>query len=146
MPLEIEESIAVAAPPEAVWRLLEDPTTWKTWWTACREASTADRRPLHDGSQLELVLRPSWLTLRFRPRVQAATPPRYLLWIGTGGGVTGRHAWYLDRRPEGTLVRQQEVFSGPGVLAMRLLGQAAATRRMFHESLRGLKRLAERAL
>lgn len=146
MALVVDESIAVAAPPESVWRLLEDPTTWTAWWPACVEARTADRRLIRDGSVLELALRPSWLTLRFRPRVEAATPGRHLIWVGRSAGVTGRHAFYLDRRPDGTLVRQHESFHGPGVLVLRLFGQAAATRRMFRESLKGLKRLAEAAL
>ncbi len=146
MPLVIDESIAIAAPPEAVWRLLEDPASWKAWWPACVEARTVDRRAIRDGSVLELALRPSWMTLKFKPRVEAATPGKHLIWVGQGGGVTGRHAFYLDRRPDGTLVRQQETFSGPGVLVMRLLGQVEATRRMFRDNLKGLKRLAERAL
>ena len=95
---------------------------------------------------LELALRPSWLTLHFHPTVEAATPGKHLIWVGKGGGVTGRHAFYLDRRPEGTQVREHETFSGPGVLVMRLLGQAEATRRMFRQNLKGLKRLAEGAL
>ena len=58
MALVVDESIAVAAPPETVWRLLEDPTTWTAWWPACVEARTADRRLIRDGSVLELALRP----------------------------------------------------------------------------------------
>ena len=146
MPLAIDESIVVAASPEAVWRLLEDPSTWSTWWPACVEARTVDRRLIRDGSSLELALRPSFLTLRFRAGVEAATPGRHLIWVGRGGGVTARHAFYLSRRPDGTQVRQHETFTGPGLAVMRLCGQVAATRRMIRESLTGLKRLAERAL
>lgn len=140
----IEESILVGAPPEAIWKLLENPWTWPQWWPACHDARTLDRRPIHDGSQLALTLKPSWLTLSFRPKVEVAQPGRALIWVGQGGGVTGRHAFYLEPRSNGTQVRQREDFSGPLVPVMMVLGQLAATRRMFRDNLKGLKRFAER--
>lgn len=146
MALTIEESGLIAAPPAAVWRLLADPTTWRLWWRACLEAETKDRKALRDGSELVLVLKPSWLTLRFRPRVEVAQPERALIWVGTGGGVTGRHAFYLDTVPNGTRVRQREDFTGWGVPLLGLLGMTSATRRMFRDNLRGLKQLAERSV
>ncbi len=146
MALEIAESIQVATPPEAVWKLLADPYTWPTWWPGCRDAAAQDRKTLRDGSQLKLALRLGWITLPLVARVELATPGRALIWVGRGAGVTGRHAFYLDAKPNGTLVRQHEAFSGPGVLVFRLLRLDAATRRMFRANLKGLKRAAERAL
>ncbi len=144
-PLRIEESIHIAAAPEIVWRFLADPRSWQHWWPAVREGETKDRKTLHDGSQLKLALHLGWVTLRFAVRVEAVTPPRSLLWAGSGAGVTVRHAFYLDAKPNGTFVRQVEDFSGPGLLFFRLGRFDAATRRMFKENLRGLKRMAERA-
>ena len=77
--------------------------------------------------------------------VEAATPQRALIWVGRGGGLVGRHAFYLDAKPNGTFVRQHETFTGAGVLLFRLLRLDVATRRMFQRNLRGLKRIAERA-
>lgn len=146
MALTIEETILVGAPPEVVWRLLADTTSWRVWWSACLEVAAKDRRPLHDGSELELLLKPGWLALRFKPKVLAVTENRALIWQGQGGGVTGRHAFYLDAKPAGTFVRQREDFEGLGLPLFRLLGFAGATRRMFRDNLRGLKKLAERSL
>ncbi len=146
MALEIAESIQVGTPPEAVWKLLADPTTWPIWWPGCRDAAAHDRKILRDGSQLKLALRLGWIILPLAARVELATPGRALIWVGRGAGVVGRHAFYLDARPNGTLVRQHEAFSGPGVLVFRLLRLDAATRRMFRDNLKGLKRAAERAL
>lgn len=146
MAFAVDESIAVATPPEQIWRLLEEPATWSTWWPACREARTADRRALHDGSRFELTLRPSWMTLRFHSLVGAATPARYLHWEGHAPGVVVRHSYYLERRPDGAQVRLQVTLGGPGALALRLLGQTSALQRSLRESLKGAKRLAERAL
>jgi hypothetical protein len=86
-----------------------------------------------------------WLTVKFTARVEAATAPRTLLWEASGGGVTGRHAFYLEARPSGTFVRQQESFTGFGVLFFRLMRFDAASRRMFQQNLRGLKRICERS-
>ena len=144
MSLSIEETIHVAAPPESVWKLLVDLHTWRHWWPNCLEAETKDRKTLHDGSEFTLRLKLGLLQTKFRPKVDAATPPKHLVWTGRGAGVTGRHAFYLDAKPNGTFVRQQEKFDGPGVVLFRLLRLDRATRTMFQKNLRGLKRLAER--
>lgn len=144
MPTTIEESIRITAPPETVWRLLENPWGWQQWWPACRDARTEDRKPLRDGSRLYLVLRPGWLTMTFRPVVDVFQPGRALIWTGNGLGVRGRHSFFLEAVPGGTRLRQREELSGPGLVLMALLGQLHATRRMFRENLKGLKRVAER--
>lgn len=143
--LEIEESIRIAAAPEIVWRFLADPNSWVHWWPGCRAAQTRDRKSLHDGSEVTFDLHLGWLRLKVAARVEAATAPRTLLWVGRGGGLTGRHAFFLDAKPDGTLVRQRETFTGPGVLLYRLLRLDKATRQMFRSNLKGLKRIVERA-
>jgi len=143
---EIEESIQIAAAPEVVWRFLADPHSWTHWWPGCREALTRDRKTLHDGSELRLVLRVGWLTLKSNVRVEAATAQRALIWAGKGGGLTARHAFFLDAKPNGTFLRQRATYCGAGVLLFRLLRLDAATRRMFRVNLRGLKRIVERAV
>jgi hypothetical protein len=142
----IEETVHIAAPPEAVWRLLVDTHSWRLWWPACIEAETKDRKNLHDGSEFLLRLKLGWLQTKLWPRVDAATPPKLLVWTGRGFGLTGRHAFYLDAKPNGTFVRQQEGFDGPGLVLFRILLLDRATRKMFQANLRGLKRLAERAM
>jgi hypothetical protein len=144
MPFTLEESIHVGASPESVWRLLADAYTWRLWWTDCLEVEPLDRRPLHDGSRLLLVVKPSWIAIRYHPTVEVATPNRALIWTGPGAGMTTRHAFYLDVKPNGTFVRQRQDLRGWGVVPFRILRLDRATRRMFHTSLKGLKRLAER--
>ncbi len=123
--LAIEESIHIAAAPEIVWRFLAEPRSWQHWWTGCRGAETQDRKTLHDGSQLLLALHLGWMTWKFTVRIGAMTANRSLAWAGKGGGVGSRHAFYLDAKPNGTFVRQQATFSGPGVSVL----PAAAPRR-----------------
>jgi uncharacterized protein YndB with AHSA1/START domain len=144
MPLAIEETTLVGAPPEAIWRLLEDSYHWNLWWREVLESEPLDRKPLHDGSRLRLLVQPSWIPIRYRPVVEVATPNRALIWSAPGGGMTTRHAFYLEPKPNGTLVRQRQDLSGWGLLPFRLLRLHHATRRMLHDNLRGLKKLAER--
>lgn len=145
-PLAIEESIHVATPADKIWRLLADPTTWKTWWPGCVDAATADRKTLREGSRLELVLQPTWLRMTLRPKVEVATINRALIWVGQSAGIQGRHAWYLDEKPDGTRIREREDFTGAGVVLLHVLFQVGATRKMFQANLRGLKKMAERML
>ena len=127
MPLAIEESILIAAPPERVWKLLADPFGWRFWWPQCKAAATEDRKPLRDGSRLELSLQLGFLPLTLRPTVEVAQPGKTLLWVGTGLGVTGRHAFYLEPRPNGTWIRQRETFEGWGIALFRLFRLDHAT-------------------
>lgn len=142
----IDETILIAAPPETVWKLLADPRSWRHWWPGCLDAETKDRKTLHDGSEIALRLRFGWLVVPLRPRVDAATPPKSLVWTGRGFGVAGRHAFYLEAKPSGTFVRQQETFHGPAAALYRLLGLERLTRKMFRANLRGLKRFAEQKI
>ena len=103
------------------------------------------RKVLHDGSLLTFALHLGWMTVRFSARVEVATPARTLLWVASGAGVTGRHAFHLDAKPNGTFVRQHESFSGPGVLFFRLARFDVASGQMFQQNLKGLKRMAERS-
>lgn len=146
MALVLEESAVAGAPAEAVWRLVCDPTTWRLWWPGCLEAETKDRRPLHDGSQLRLVVKPSWIAIRFALRVEVATPPRALILAGQGAGMAIRHSFFFETRPAGTLVRERQELSGWGLAPFRLLRQEVATGARLRENLKGLKRLAERSL
>ena len=146
MPLSIEHSVQIAAPPEAIWRLLVDPNSWRFWWPNIRAVEVADRKLLHEGSTFELALQMGWLPVTLRPRVEIAQEPKTLHWTTERFGVSGRHAFYLEPRPRGTAVSRREVLSGPGLPLFRLLRLDHSTAVMFRDSLRGLKRLVERSV
>jgi len=144
-PLLFDESQIVAAPPAAIWRLLADATTWRTWWPRCLDARTKDRKLLHDGTDLVLLVRPSWLPLRFHARVEAVTEPKLVIWTSRRGGLVAQHSFHLEARTAaGTRVQEQLAWTGPAVVLLRLLGQVEPYRRMLRANLRGLKQLAER--
>jgi len=146
LPLTIEDSVRIGAPPEAIWRLLVDPNSWRYWWPNLRDVETADRKPLREGSTLALGLQMGLLSITFHPRIEMLREGKALHWTVTRLGVTGRHAFYLEPRRGGTSVTRREQLSGPGLLFFRLLRMDHATAVMFRTSLRGLKKLAERGV
>jgi hypothetical protein len=92
------------------------------------------------------VLELGFFPITLRPTVEVAQPNRALLWVGRGMGVTGRHAFYLEPKANGTQVRQRETFEGWGVPLFRLLRFEHATAVMFKQNLKGLRRMAERSV
>jgi carbon monoxide dehydrogenase subunit G len=144
--LAIEESIVVGARPEAVWRLISDPVSWRFWWPKCRSAETVDRKPLREGSELVLVLELGLLPINWHAKVEVMQPNRALMLDGHGFGVRGRHAFYLEEKRNGTQVREREAFEGWGLIPFQLLGLAHGTSVMFKENLKGLRKMAERSL
>jgi hypothetical protein len=145
VPLLIEESTRVGAPPEAVWKLLSDPQSWRFWWAGVKNAESVDRHPLHDGSELNLAFELGALTVHLRPKVEVAQPGRALLWTARSMGVVRHHAFYIEPGAPALVVRERESFEGWGLPLFRLLRFHVATAEMFRRSLRGLRKLAERS-
>jgi hypothetical protein len=146
MALTIEHSVQIAAPPEAIWRLLIDPNSWRFWWPNVRAVEVEDRKPLREGSTLELALQLGFFPMTLRPHIEIAQEPKTLHWTTQRLGVSGRHAFYLEPRPRGTAVLRRERLTGPGLPLFRLLRLDHSTAVMFRDSLRGLKRLVERSV
>ncbi len=145
MPLLIEESARIGAAPETVWKLLSEPKTWRYWWPGVKQAESADRQALHDGSHFELALELGPFSVTLRPTVEVAQPNRALLWVSRSMGVERRHAFYLESGAHGTTVRQRGTFAGGGMPLFRLLRLHHAYAVMFRKSLSGLRKMAERS-
>ena len=145
MALLIEESTRVAAPPDAVWKLLSEPKSWRYWWPGVRAAESSDRRPLHDGSTFEVTIALGPFPVTLRPTVEVAQPNRALLWVSRSLGVERRHAFYIETGAQTTSVRQRCTFAGVGMPLFRLLGLPQAYSEMFRKSLSGLRKMAERS-
>jgi len=141
----VEASTVVATPPDRVWRLLENPYQWHLWWPALDNAETADHKPLHDGSRLALALELGVMSFKVRGRVELFAPGRSLVWTGRLAGARLRHSIFLEPRPNGTWVCRRESYEGAGALLARLLRLDRASAKGLEQSLRGLKRLAERS-
>ncbi len=128
---------------ERVWRLLEEPTTWKLWFADCREGSTHDRKLLRDGSHSLLEWTGGWFALNLGSQGIATQPERYLLlevrelyrgsdwgcWFDLEAvGTRGTLGWHL--------LTQARMFS-------LVPGQRRPLNQTLKQNLRHLKRLAE---
>jgi hypothetical protein len=145
VPLALEQSILVGAAPEKIWRLISEPASWRFWWPQCKAAETADRRPLHDGSRVEIQLHGGLLPWTARAEAEVVQRERALLLRYVTLGTTLRLGFYLDARPNGTAVRERLAGEG-SLLLYRLLRRDLAAAKSIHDNLRGLKRAAERGL
>ena len=145
MPLLIEETTRIAAAPETVWELLCEPQSWRYWWPNAKQAESADRRPLRDGSSFELVVQSKAILVTRRATVEMAQPGRALLWVEQAMGVKRRYAIYLEPGSRGTTVRVRGTFTGLGLPIFRLLGLPVSTAESFRGTLRGLRKAAERS-
>ena len=139
---ELRTEISITAPPDRVWHLLTDFTSYPRWNPFIRRAIGEPR----EGAQLEVYLKPSGARgMTFRPRVLKAEPNRELRWLGhflIPGLFDGEHIFTVEL--EGGSVRfvQREIFTGLLVpLFMRWLEKD--TRRGFEEMNRALKVRAE---
>ena len=136
-PVVAEGEIAIAAKPETVWEVMTDIEVWPTWNPDVKEATL--QGSVAEGTQ-------------FRWKVSAGTinstltrvdPPRVLAWNGKGFGVKAIHAWLLEPRAGGTLVRTEE--SWEGLLSRILRGPfQKALKKSIDTGLGHLKAEAER--
>lgn len=144
MGFECEQSVNVATEREVVWRLLIDPTTWKAWWSDCIDASAVDRRMLHEGSRIELVLQPKQLKHTFFPEVDLTSEGKSLSLTHRSAFVQWTVRWYLQELESGTRVTAHGAFTGLSTVLTRFFHQDDTVRFTLQSNLRGLKRLAER--
>jgi hypothetical protein len=140
----VETRVLIAAPPEAVWRVLTDLERWSEWNAMVRYEGGR----LAVGERLALRLTPpSGTGYAFRPTVTALDPPRRFAWIGRTGGVPGifdgAHSYTLRPVGAGTELVDREVYSG---LLAPVVERTAAMRDAptgFAEWDRSLKRRVE---
>ncbi len=145
MALKLEVSKVVAAAPATVWQLLDRPTTWKAWWEDCVEAIAIDRKGLHQGSRIELVLKPGYRRVSFQPEIELYTENKMMCLVEKTSLIDASLTFYLQQdRDGGTQLRCQLSFGGPYAVLVWLLRQEDLVRISFDRMARGLKRMAER--
>ena len=106
----------VSIPPEQVWQLLIDATSWPQWYRNARKVVLDRGDRLGPGSSFR------WTTfgLRVRSTVTAFEPHSFLAWDGRALGSSGYHRWLLEPTADGgTRVVTEEVQTG---VSARLLG------------------------
>ncbi len=146
MGIDVDLSTGIRADPDVVWGLLEDASSWSTWWRGCITARAFDDRRLREGSQLELVLQPKLQKFTFKPVVDLLTENRALSLTHRSAFLQTTTAWYLVEKPDRTMVTVQSVFNGVMPFLMSILQQRSSVQLCLKGNLQGLRRAAERIM
>jgi hypothetical protein len=137
-------TIVVDAPIERVWNVLTDIRAYSSWHPSTKLADVDSYGELSVGAKFTLKTNsgtPSELV--FSVTVTEVSAPNALRWKGGKRWVFyGYHSWTLKRSDAGTLVTDEEVFSG--LLARGVLSKhGAALERQYATGLASLKQRAE---
>lgn len=135
-PVITRDEILIRAPIESIWDIQTDVSAWPSWQPDVDRAQ-ADG-PLEVGS----VFRWETAGLDITSTVAEVDAPRRIVWGGSASGIVAVHAWTLEEKPEGVLVRTAESWEGEPVSAQAesLQGALDASLRNW---LQNLKRAAE---
>ena len=115
----LHTEIQIDTPPEIVWEVLTDLDRYADW----NPFITSAQGTVEVGRQLTNRLDPpGGKAMTFRPRVTAVERGKAFEWIGhlgVRGVFDGRHRFELTATATGTLLTQQEEFTGVLVRLLR---------------------------
>ena len=136
-PVIARTEIEIDAERQAVWDVLTDLASWPEWKPDVRSLSL--RGPLEPGSTFVWKAGPG----RIHSRLEQVDPPRKIAWSGRTLGLKAVDVFTLEARPGGTLVVEEESWSG---LPARLLPSRmrATLQTSIERGLRQLKDEVER--
>ncbi len=143
----VSSTVVIAAPPEAVWSVVMDPTRLAEWVTIHRAVRAVTPGPPREGSQMEQVLHLRGADLRVRWRLVECHPPSLARWEGHGPARSQAFIEYrLSAVTEGTRFDYHNEFRAPfgalGAIASRtVMGQVP--QREADRSLAALRALVE---
>jgi uncharacterized membrane protein len=137
--MRVEETVDVAADPDAVWAVLVDVERWPTWTASTSAVRLLDPTPLALGSRVEVR----------QPRlphavwtVSALVPGRSFSWESTGPGVRSIGDHEITPTPAGCRVTLRFTQGGPlgGLVGVLMSG---LIRRYVRTEAAGLKARCE---
>lgn len=139
-PVEITVTVAVAAPPDAVWPLFVDVERWPEWTPSMQHVRRRDAGPLRVGSEAD-VKQPGMPKAVWR--VTELEPGRRFTWEVASPGVTTTAVHLVEPDGDGATVTLTVRQSGPlaGLVGLLLGGRI---RRMVEQEADGFRRQAER--
>jgi uncharacterized protein YndB with AHSA1/START domain len=137
--MEYRRTIDIDAPPEVVWRLLEDIERWPEWTTSMQKIERLDSGPLAVGSRAR-VKQP-----KLPPTVFTVTelePSKSFAWKAKSPGLESFAEHEIEERDGGS--RMTLVFEVTGALAgVVSLFSSGLIRKYVDTEAEGLKRRAE---
>jgi uncharacterized protein YndB with AHSA1/START domain len=111
-PATAEGELQIAAPPETVWAVITDLSTWPTWNHDVKSMTVGG--PLEPGS----VFRWKSGSASLVSTLQSVDQPREIGWTGVSMGIHAVHVFHFEPSDGGTRARSAESFRGliPSVL------------------------------
>jgi uncharacterized protein YndB with AHSA1/START domain len=146
----VQTSIDIAAPPEAVWDFVMDPTNSERWVTIHRGLKDHDTGALKPGFRMDQRLCLRGVNFDVHWTLAEVDPPRYAVWEGKGPARS--KARIVEKLSEngdgGTHFEYENEFHAPfgplGAVATRAV-TGGVPRREADASLKRLKAILERA-
>jgi uncharacterized protein YndB with AHSA1/START domain len=135
-PVVTRDEILIHAPIETIWRIQTDIATWPSWQPDVSRAQ-ADV-PVAVGSEFRWKI----AGLDITSTVQEIDAPHRIVWGGSAQGIVAVHAWILEPKEDGVLVRTEESWEGESINAQVEVLQRALDGSL-HNWLENLKRAAE---
>ena len=140
MPIHIERTVSINAPPERVWSVMMDVERWPEWTESMKSVERLDSEEFGVGSKAKLRIRRSpsanvWT-------VTEVTPNRSFTWETNSGGVKGIASHLIEPDGNGSKVTLTVDLSGivATLFSPMIAGQSRKNVDMEAE---GLKRRAE---
>jgi carbon monoxide dehydrogenase subunit G len=123
--VKIERSIEIAAPPDAVYDLVMDPSRLAEWVTVHEELVHAPNGVLNEGDELTQKLKVAGQAFKVNWKVSTAHRPRDIEWHGRGPLRTkARVSYDLEPRGNGTCFNYVNEYDLPGGPLGKLGGKA----------------------
>lgn len=123
--LSVKAEIGIAAPPEAVWRVMTDPLRESAWMRAVERAEFLGEPGYRAGARMRRSGRFMGKRMVWESEIAACEPPRRLAFRHVSGPLRGESRWEIDPAPGGSAVRL--VTEGPLPRGLGILRPLAAT-------------------
>ena len=134
-------SIEIAAPPEAIWRVMCDLSRLPEWYFPSQRVEVIDPGPVHPGTRFVLWIRTAaGVVVRAPGEILMVEPSRRLQWRGQSNGIAATATWTLDALHNGTRLTHEFAGGGWMMFLSTLTGRAPKT---AQKRLEGLKRVVE---
>jgi len=99
-----------------------------------------DNGPLRRDCVLEMRLKVAGITVTVPARVMQFDPPESITWQGQGFGIHATHNYRFIPRNEGTLMCNEETFTGVGFPLSALISAWYRASKVGEASLQGIRR------
>lgn len=141
LPLSFQAELYVEHSPSEVWSYFSNLAEWRRWSPICRGCRLNDERgELQLGSILEISFAVMGITMTVPSRVVQLDPPNVITWQGQKFGIKATHRYRFIPQNEGTLLRNEETFTGVRLPLNLLMSAWYRASKLSEESLQGIRR------